>query len=663
MDWIKYWKSVAFCRSLVGPLLCLLLVIASRSAVSARALKNPCIQELQSISTNAQKIFMNTGFRDSVDEIHRDIAQMKTAHDTQRVRQDYMRLSDLFINFGQTDSSLYFLNIAETLVDTHSPQLILVNVYLKRCKTYFQKGSLDTALLCAYRGLHMLDQTDGNPAKEARLRARFYIYISMVFVVNNHPDLALVYCNKSESIVAKLGDNVLAANLLMLKAGISSADSTLFKERSIELYSRAAEFSIAHDNPDGAAVALVNMSVYYYEHDSLCAAVAALKKVFTLSDAKFSYTMLSAYSTIGEIYFTQGEYARAEQCFKIVIDASRKYNIREGEYHAHDFLYKIYREQGNYNSALDHLEQFYLQKEKREGNQLTSALTEMEMRYKTEEKDKQIVKQQLQIANQENRLKTYAIVGGSVVVIAIFLLLLFRIRGVRQLSKIQVLRKEQQIGNLKAVLQGEEQERARIASELHDGIGAKIAVAKLNIDMLTKRYPMMGDLSEVLHILEETSDEIRETSHNLLPNVLAKNTLQEALIQYCNSINSTALQMHLQFEDDIADYEGDVKLTLYRILQELLQNIVKHAQASKVYIQIRERGDTLRMTIEDDGKGFDPSEISGGLGLEHVKIRVRSLDGTLVMDSDALHGSTFFITFPLSTLRKTHLYDPNRIIG
>ncbi len=612
-----------------------------------------CNDTLPSIAISRQRIVLQENIKKQFNSSLHSIEEAKHLNDSIKLTYAYAELGNLYMEIGAADSALPFLNIVEKqILRKPFPIVFILETCLQKCKAYFKLGSYDTALNYAYRGLYYLDKNDKLKHDEIMIKINFYHYISVIFFAINNSDKTLLYLKKAEALLDQFPDPKLKVSFLILKGGIAAMKPDFINADPLQIFTEARDYSLAHNIEDKAFSAMINMSVRYYELDSLCAAVKTLKKAFSLTNVKSREYLSSAYSTMGEIYYTAKDYNNAIKYFELALNISKDYNSLDVEIYIHQFLYKIYRIKGNYSNALAHFEQYQLLKERMNGKELAKGLLEMEEKYKTAEKDRKIVKQQLQISQQQNKLKTYSIISGCIIVTAVILLLLIRIKSLRQLSALKVLRKEQQIGNLKAVLQGEEQERSRIAAELHDGIGAKVAIAKLNIGILAKKHPEIGSLSEVLTILEETTGEIRETSHNLLPNILVKNTLREALIQYCNRINSSVLQVCLQYEEGISDFQGDGKLTLYRILQELLQNIIKHAQATKVFIQIREHEDSLRIIVEDNGQGFDPSKISGAFGLENVKNRVEALGGTLFTDSDNILGSTFFMKFPLYILRK-----------
>lgn len=326
----------------------------------------------------------------------------------------------------------------------------------------------------------------------------------------------------------------------------------------------------------------------------------------------------------------------------------------DGNIYAHELLYKIYKKKGNFLKALMHLEKTDSLKEDRAGYNLKKAVTETEIRYKTSEKDKEIIAKNLELEKSHNKQILY-----SAVIIISFLILGYTVYSLKrgQKNKIQSLKKGQEISNLKAMIEGEEKERTRLAGELHDGIGSMLAVAQLNIDNILDDSQNLDELKEVRKHLNKTAKEVRNVAHNLVPHILQDNSLQEALYLYCDNLMSNGkLKIDIQAESEIPAFNENIKLILYRIIQELLQNAIKHAQATQIYIQIRVRHGKLLIFVEDNGKGFNPEIVNYGLAIHNIDLRVKALKGNFDIQSDEEFGSIFSISFDFNTLEDFKIY-------
>src|SRR5262249_19697945 len=136
--------------------------------------------------------------------------------------------------------------------------------------------------------------------------------------------------------------------------------------------------------------------------------------------------------------------------------------------------------------------------------------------------------------------------------------------------------------------------------------------------------------TEGMDILSDIGDEIRKTAHNLMPEVLLKQPLPDAIGNYCNYVQkSSQLMVDFQYFGTFQALSENFRLNLYRIIQELLKNIVQHAHAKHAYVQLLMNGNDLTVSVEDDGIGFDRDEAADGIGLHSLQTRVSSFDGTL----------------------------------
>ena len=210
--------------------------------------------------------------------------------------------------------------------------------------------------------------------------------------------------------------------------------------------------------------------------------------------------------------------------------------------------------------------------------------------------------------------------------------------------------RELEIDRLKVSIAGEERERERISRELHDGLGGMLTGIKLNLRALQKdAHPerLPEKLDDIMGMLQAMGEELHLTAHNLMPETLQKYPLPEALELYCRQLQTDGLDLQLQFHGDPQIPDKTRELAIYRIIQELIQNIVKHARASLAVIQIGKNGSLLCVSAEDNGVGFDKDKQQIGLGLENIRMRVQALGGYYAVSSSPGRGTTSYIEIDL----------------
>ena len=206
--------------------------------------------------------------------------------------------------------------------------------------------------------------------------------------------------------------------------------------------------------------------------------------------------------------------------------------------------------------------------------------------------------------------------------------------------------KEMQL--LEALMEGEEKERSRIARDLHDEVSGMISAARMLFGTLREKAPLATDIKEFrqgMELLEEVALQVRRTSHKLMPEVVLENGLDEALCRYCTTISNDKLQVDYFSFGDMGRLSANFELSLYRIAQELINNIVKHAFARQAIVQLSCQSNMLSLTIEDDGKGFIPAHQNKGTGLASIQKRIEAMGGQLELKSEVGKGTSIYMEF------------------
>jgi signal transduction histidine kinase len=203
---------------------------------------------------------------------------------------------------------------------------------------------------------------------------------------------------------------------------------------------------------------------------------------------------------------------------------------------------------------------------------------------------------------------------------------------------------------LLAILEAQENERKRIAEGLHNGLGQLLYAAKLNLGQLLPEDPGQGQVRDkVDRLLVEAIDQTRRISHELMPITLEDLGLEAAIRDICCKFSHLSLDFKCWVFNMRHPQEKHLQLAIYRIAQELANNIVKHAGATQASIVLREEVDFIILQGEDNGKGFDPGEVkSNGLGLKSIRDRVKLLNGSMELDSSPGKGTLISIYLPLS---------------
>jgi signal transduction histidine kinase/predicted ATPase len=226
-------------------------------------------------------------------------------------------------------------------------------------------------------------------------------------------------------------------------------------------------------------------------------------------------------------------------------------------------------------------------------------------------------------------------------------------------ERLSTLIEAQKDAHLKALMQTQDNERKRIASDLHDSLGSLLSSVRLRFNGLQHEFflkvPEKAErYNDSIKLLDEAIDELRQISHNMVPVSLSRFGLRAALHTFVAQVNaSEQLDVHLQILGLEIRLPEEMEVRLYRICQELVQNVIKHAQATTLWIQIIRHNDSLNMVVEDNGVGLMKDTLNGGFGFSTIQSSVDLFKGTFGIESQPGKGCLVLIDLPIATNRET----------
>ena len=328
-------------------------------------------------------------------------------------------------------------------------------------------------------------------------------------------------------------------------------------------------------------------------------------------------------------------------------------------------LTKVYKAEGKYEKALDKAEAYELIQSTRLKIEQDNTFEEMEARYKAKEKEAEIALLQKErliqraqiIQNQTITLTT--LVGAAILLLGMWLFFRQRVKTYRLNSQLaeQAERLSQQeldavhrdmtIKLMKSNLDGQMLERTRVAKDLHDSLGGLLASIKLKASAITD----MEEVAPVVTAIDQACREVRSISHSLHPVKFEEFDfpfLLSEMVENFNAHQHTLVNLDIHGASSLEDLSLQQKSELYRIVQELLYNAHKHAEAEHINLSFTSHDDYLSVVLEDDGKGFDPTKIAQGLGLKNIKTRIHNLGGSWHLDSRPGCGTIAQMDIPLN---------------
>ncbi|MDJ1500264.1 tetratricopeptide repeat-containing sensor histidine kinase [Xanthocytophaga agilis] len=308
-----------------------------------------------------------------------------------------------------------------------------------------------------------------------------------------------------------------------------------------------------------------------------------------------------------------------------------------------------YRNVVTYQQKLNKISEQIIHQEKKQRLAVLAAF------YENEKRIAQIVlekkEQEAQLKQHQLFLRYMALLIGLVIITFCAFYYAFRqkqrLKSWQFQQQIKTLNQKQEMAALRAMVEGEEQERVRIARELHDGLTGLLSAARHQVESTFRQLPLSEDkiclTSPAIQLLDKAFHEVRRISHNLMPYALQRHGLATALQEYCENVQQSGLlkieYQQLGWRERLSP---TLELWLYRIIQELISNSLKHAKATQALVQLCRFEEIIQITVEDNGQGFDTHKVNtkDGNGLLNIESRIKYMNGNLSVKSDGQGTST-----------------------
>jgi signal transduction histidine kinase len=444
-----------------------------------------------------------------------------------------------------------------------------------------------------------------------------------------------------------LGNNLLELN--KLDSGIAAIrhalDLTMITTNQYDLYLCYTNIGIYFDKSNNG-----DSSLYYF------------KKALPLAKTINSPFDISAcMNRIITIELANKNYTESKKLLDSAKIINKTFGFKNNEKDWYQLMAEFYRRTNNMEAAITSLKKYDELKDSLLNESRLKRIDFLEERYQSEKKQNAIGELQKEQKIQELNLKqkstlNYILIGALITVLLIGFLLYknYRQKQILQQKKISELEKDKQLMAVDAMLKGQEEERSRLAKDLHDGLGGMLSGIKYSLNNMKDNLIVTPDNMAVfersLDMIDASIKELRRVAHNMMPEMLIKFGLDEALKEYGNSVTATGrLTVKYQSFGMKERIDSSVEIITYRIVQELLNNVLKHAVATEVLVQLIKEENRLNILVEDNGKGFEAStlENSKGAGWTNIRSRVDYLKGRLDINSEINKGTSISIEFNL----------------
>lgn len=602
----------------------------------------------------------------------------------------YLAIADEHWNKDQLDSSLHYCLKAGAVARKTNYQRGIAEYISFHIPILNRLGEYQEALKLGLEGVKICQSLNDKVllAQAYNNLANEYHYLGDLKSAATHYLNALVFSEGTNMPRRQQRySNNLAAVFLQLK------ETT----KSLHYATKSYELALANNDSVGMASSLVNLASNEVMTKKYDDAIRHLDQVLLLGQAlKDDSYVMDSYINRADIEAEKKNYAGALQYYQRSLNVLKRYPADDYELYIHwgmaksyfsmkkldkalhhlnksvalakslsasHELLNLYQLGSDINEAMSHFETALSMRKSYEhlNDSLVNLETQqnihrLETEYRTAQKEKALAEQQLTIAKntaeieKKDRLITlsFVLVSASVLVI-IFSVWAFRNKQRANEKERRLLEKQNELKLLNATIEGEEKERARLARELHDGVGGILSASKMHLSALTygRREPTHEKLTDVISLIDVASREIRTIAHNLAPEMVSENNLENAVANFCKRVDSPHLKINHFISSEIPALKPDFKLLVYRCIQELVNNIIKHAEATEALVQLTVHDNLLLLTVEDNGKGFDIHNATG-LGLINLKKRVADANGTIDISSSEGNGTTVNLEFDIS---------------
>ncbi len=510
---------------------------------------------------------------------------------------------------------------------------------------FYLKGKYDVAAQYYYASIAILEK-----ANEQRKLALSYNELAKLYRKTRDLDRALENYNKAEDIFRQLKDTGGTA-MILNESGVVFEYRGHYDE-AIGRYSSAMNLAESINDSLSVSYSLSNIAGVYVIQNKFGEAEKKLLQAMEIRRSMNDrFATALTYTDLGAAMNAKGDYSKAAQYLLESNKIAEQMKYPELQANNYSELASVAQKQGNYQKAYEYFQKKTWLRDSLFNIDKTKQIEEVNARFESVKKEQKIEQQLHRI-----RLQNFLFAGIAALALLAGLLVYsqYKRNRLRQETKMKTELMRQQEMAVKAVMEAEENERQRIARELHDGVGQMMSAAKMNLSAFESELNFTNggqkqSFEKIMQLVDESCKEVRTVSHIMMPNSLLKNGLVAAVRDFTEKLDKKTLQVHLYTEGLEERPDFNIESVLYRVLQECVTNVIKHANASALDISIVRDKDGITATIEDNGQGFDinDKEKFEGIGLPNIISRIEWLKGTVDFDSSPGRGTVVALHVPV----------------
>lgn len=479
----------------------------------------------------------------------------------------------------------------------------------------FKLGKLKSCLQLNYKALTLAEKNGLIPEKLSCLRM-----IADTYNALSQKDSSIVFYKRLIPVYQKLNIKMgLGACYLNLATTLRDAHS---KENILPIYKKAEDIFIESNSEFWLANLHYSKADYYLDHNKYDSSFYHLEKAITYFKKTGNEADLAGpYGEYAFLLSEKKEYAKAIFYGKKSLKIAQKANLVENKFWASSALFRANKAIGNHKKAL-----FYHEEMLKMKTHLLETDSRLQVEnFKQQYENQKLIQQQAienqQLINRNQQNSVYFLIGLSLLFLTLLAFLFWNNKRLRK--------KNAEIEE--AHFRGQKTERKRVAEELHDNLGSQLSAMRWSILAMDKKQfneTEQDIYNNVLEMVDESYNQVRNLSHNLMPALLETEGLEKTLEKLIKKLNKNErIHFELLTENFPRKLDKKIEFELYSILLELINNIIKHSQASKASISITQNNNQIQVQVNDNGKGYTESDLQNGQGLINIQKRVEQFNG------------------------------------
>lgn len=590
------------------------------------------------------------------------ISYCKKSIELADIKNDKKVIISIYVNMGIMYSSQHaymeakecYLNGAN-LIQTSDDYLSSI-IYNNLGNDEYTQGNYAKAIEYYIQSIQLSEKTDDNEMLAYSYNNLGNIYFNGL----KNLDMAFEYYTKSLDIERKSKNNGGIAqelnnlgNLYTVKQKYSEAEKSYTE--ALQIFRSIKDLEGTNNSLENLAVLYSKTGIYNKGITNFLACIEYRKKNNEVKK------LASIYNGIGALYYYNKEYPAALNYYLLALELAKTKDDKQLTKQASCGIHETYAQMGLYDKAYKYLQYYSSIKDTLLNATISQQVIDIQEKYERSKMEQKVLLQNLEIKNKS--LQRNGIFAVLLIIVLVFSGIVYTVFQKRKNDKllfdrnakikdneIKNLLKDSEIRSMASMAEGQENERQRISRELHDRVGSMLSLIKLNLSASHENNNPI--IEENLALLDQTYQEVRSISHNLYSGLLKTFGLKVALLNLKKTIEAhNSISFNVFFHDEQILFPKEVDEVIYRVIQELITNTLKHAEATSIDIQINTDDDGIaQISVEDNGRGFNPLiKVNEGIGLANIRHRLSSLGGTFEINSSPGNGAFFLLNIPFKT--------------